>query len=151
MFLVVRKGLPAIFLSRGRVEEVVVLEEQPFVFGCAESYLALQTLAHLLSFGDMSRASRKPHNPLHIVQSHPPSPHQRNSKAPTIERSRAAGSRVRGPNLTPYERSRTLESIADQFPHAPSTISRTVRGALNHNESTESPQTGRPRTCMPRD
>lgn len=80
--------------------------------------------------------------------------------APTIERSQPSGSRARGPNLTPYERGRivqayedgrTLESIADQFHRAPSTISRTVRGASTHNEGTELPRSGRPRTYTPRD
>jgi transposase len=80
--------------------------------------------------------------------------------APTIERSRTADSRERGLNLTPfgcsrivqaYEDGRTLESIAEQFQRARSTISRIVRGVSQHNEGLEQPRTGRPRQYSPRD
>lgn len=66
--------------------------------------------------------------------------------APTIEHSRTDDSCVRGLNLTPFERGRfvqayedgyTLESIADQFQRAPSTISRTIHGVSKHNEGSE--------------
>jgi hypothetical protein len=62
--------------------------------------------------------------------------------APTVERSRPRGGGSRGPSLTPYEHGliiqayedgRTLENIADQFQHAPSTISRTIPDTSTHN------------------
>ncbi|KAG9679065.1 hypothetical protein KCU87_g904, partial [Aureobasidium melanogenum] len=80
--------------------------------------------------------------------------------APTIERSRPTGSRVRQPNLTPYDRGRivqahedgrSLRSIADQFHRAPSTILRTINNAPLRDNGTELPRTGRPRSYTRRD
>jgi transposase-like protein len=97
---------------------------------------------------------------LRVIILHPSSSTQHNNMAPTIERSRPAGFRARGRNLTPSERScivqayedgYTLESIADQFQRAPSTISRTIHGVSQHNEGSERPRTGSPRTFTPPD
>jgi transposase-like protein len=97
---------------------------------------------------------------LRVIVFHPFSSTQHNNMAPTIERSRPARSRARGRNLTPFERGRivqayedgyTLESIADQFQRAPSTIFRTIHGVSQHNEGSERPRTGRPRTFTPRE
>jgi hypothetical protein len=99
-------------------------------------------------------------NALRVIVFHPSSSTQHYNKAPTVERSRPAGSRPRGCNLTPFERDRieqayedgyTLESSADEFQRAPSTISRTIHGVSQPNEGSERPHTGCPRIFTPRD
>jgi hypothetical protein len=99
-------------------------------------------------------------NALRVIVFHPSSSTQHNNMAPTIERSQLARSRARGRSLTSFERGQivqaygdgyTLESIADQFQRAPSTISRTIHGVSQHNEGSERPRTRRPRTSTPRD
>jgi hypothetical protein len=98
-------------------------------------------------------------NALRVIVFHPSSSTQHNNMAPTIERSQLARSRARGRSLTSFERGQivqaygdgyTLESIADQFQRAPSTISRTIHGVPQHNEGSERPRTGRPRTSTTR-
>lgn len=50
------------------------------------------------------------------------SSHQHNSMAPTLERSRPAGSRARGPNRTPYERGRIVQASRTAVRSSPSPL-----------------------------